>query len=192
MKRMVLTLCACLWVNGVSAQTSLLPTLQSVRPRFPTPMSPAQLGEFLNTVAWQHRADGWGLLRKDGGNNCPSPATVLVSCDFLVHAPTATGFDVLIASETEAVPTWAGPFPIEPARFVAPTDPLTVSQPAIPPAAVTQLDRVEEKLDAVSVSLEAHRAESRKVRNQVIAFLTNWQNVAKIGSGLLAGWVMRK
>jgi hypothetical protein len=56
------------------AQTSLLPTLERIRPLYPSPWaSLEQVAEFLNRVAWEHRAEGWGLLRKTGGTRCPAP-----------------------------------------------------------------------------------------------------------------------
>ena len=88
------------------AQTSLLSTIQRIRAEYPTPMSSGQKGELLNRTAWQHRDQGWGLLRKDSGNRCASPQGVDVACDILVHAPTAWHFDVLIDSDFAAEPGW--------------------------------------------------------------------------------------
>jgi len=88
------------------AQTSLLPTLQRIRPEYPTPMAPAQLAEYLNRVAWEHRAEGWGLLRKDFGNRCPAPQGVDVACDILVHFPTAWHFDVIVDAGGASSPAW--------------------------------------------------------------------------------------
>jgi len=96
-------------------------------------MSPAQLADLLNRVAWEHRAEGWGLLRKDTGNKCPAPQNVFVSCDFLFHLPTLQGFDVLVASDSAATPAWQGPHDMsgDVSRFVAPVGP---AAPATPPA----------------------------------------------------------
>jgi hypothetical protein len=120
------------------AQTSLLPTVQRIRAEYPTPMSPAQRGELLNRVAWEHRAEGWGLLRKTSGNRCPAPQGVEVACDILVYAPNPWHFDVLIDSEGAAIPTWGDVGPCDPsvsgcdmARFLAP-----VGQPGQPPPPV--------------------------------------------------------
>ena len=97
------------------AQTSLLPTLERIRPEYPRPWSDiAQIGEYLNRVAWEHRAEGWGLLKKTGGNRCPSPQGVEIACDILIHAPTQTHFDVLIDGTGVGDPTW---------RLVGPCDP---------------------------------------------------------------------
>lgn len=41
--------------------------------------------------------------------------------------------------------------------------------------------------EALRASLEAHREEARKTRNAVIAWLTNWRNVATVAGGVLAG-----
>jgi hypothetical protein len=100
------------------AQTSLLPTMQRIRPEYPSPWaSLAQVGEFLNRVAWEHRAEGWGLLRKTGGTRCPAPhgGGIEISCDILIHQPTQLHFDVLVDGSVTGVPTW---------REVGPCDPI--------------------------------------------------------------------
>lgn len=88
---------------------SLLADLQAERSKYGTPMTPAQLGQVLNAVAWKNKDAGWVLLGKASGNNCPSPSGTLISCDFLVHQPTLLGYDVFVASEGAATPTWSGP-----------------------------------------------------------------------------------
>ena len=131
MRRILIALTITLCAAPALAQTSLLPTLQRIRREYPTPMSQAQLGELLNRVAWEHRGDGWGLLRKMSGNRCPTPQNVPVSCDFLFHLPTLHGYDVLVASDSAAQPAWQGPHDMsdDVTRFVArvgeaPTAPL--------------------------------------------------------------------
>jgi hypothetical protein len=106
MKRFLVVIGMLLLAAPAAAQTSLLPTLQRFRAEYPTPMSPAQAGEFLNRVAWEHRFEGWGLLEKGGGHRCPAPQGVDISCDILIHAPSIHHFDVLADSEGAAVPIW--------------------------------------------------------------------------------------
>jgi FG-GAP-like repeat len=112
------------------AQTSLLPTVQRVRQDYPAIMTAAQKGELLNRVAWEHRAEGWGLLQKTSGTRCPAPQGTDVACDILVYAPTAWHFDVLADSDTAATPIWLDKGPCDPAvsgcsmdRFLAPVAP---------------------------------------------------------------------
>jgi hypothetical protein len=97
-------------------------TLQCARAGYPHPMSAGQRGALLNLVAWHHRAAGWGLHLKPGGNNCPQPRTgTLVSCDILVHGPSGGVYDVLLDEE---VPTWGYKGPINTSlNFVAPVQP---------------------------------------------------------------------
>jgi hypothetical protein len=127
-----------LWAVPATAQTSLLPTLQRVRAQYPTPMTGPQKGEMLNRVAWEHRAEGWGLLRKTGGTRCPAPQGVEIACDILVYSPTAWHFDVLIDQEGAATPTWLDKGPCNPAvsgcdmaGFVLPVAP---PAPVVPPS----------------------------------------------------------
>ena len=93
-----------LFALPVAAQDSILPTLEALRGQYPTPLSEAQLGELLNRVAAQHRFEGWGLHKKDGGQRCPQPQGVSISCDLLVHGPTQNVYDVLVDSTGEARP----------------------------------------------------------------------------------------
>jgi len=97
-------------------------TLQCARLAYPTPMSGANRGQLLNQVAWLHRAEGWGLHLKPGGNNCPQPKTgTLVSCDILTNGNTLAVYDVLIDEEE---PTWNYKGQINtPANLVAPVQP---------------------------------------------------------------------
>src|SRR5262245_25984429 len=135
-KRIFLGLMFALLALPAFAQTSLLPTLERLRPLYPTPMSPAQLGDYLNRVAWEHRSEGWGLHRKTGGSRCPSPKSGDVSCDILVHNPTGGVFDVLIDGTGAGVPYWRYIGPCAPAPgggcevFVPPTRPTGAPDPA--------------------------------------------------------------
>lgn len=91
-------------------QNNLLGELKTVRSTYPDKVTKGQVGEILNTVAWNNRQDGWALLGKKDGNNCPMPNTnTPISCDFLLHVPTLRGFDVLIDVEGKATPSWGGP-----------------------------------------------------------------------------------
>lgn len=112
-------------------------TLQALRPTYPTPMSEAQLGEMLNAVAWTHRAEGWGVIRKPSGANCPQPQTgIRMSKDLLMQLPSADYYDVLIDSDGAATPTWGYKGVGDPASFLAPVDaavPIPPPQPNPPP-----------------------------------------------------------
>ena len=128
-----------------------LDTLVALRKTYPTPMSNNQLGELLNAVAWQHRAEGYGLLAKPQGANCLQPQTgTRVSRDILMLAGSGRIFDVLIDAEGKATPTWGEKNALSPKLFVPPidstvplpqplTEPLTqpliepLTQPLIPP-----------------------------------------------------------
>ena len=90
---------------------SLLSDLQVERGNYGTSMSGSEVGKLLNAVAWKNKDAGWVLLGKASGTNCPMPNGTLISCDFLVHSPTLSGYDVLIDSDNTATPTWSGPDP---------------------------------------------------------------------------------
>jgi hypothetical protein len=91
------------WGDRASAQTPF-DTLVKYREQYPSVMTDAQLGDLLNRVAWTHRAEGMRLLGKKSGAHCPTPSGVDISCDYLVHAATLTGHDVLTDNGTANVP----------------------------------------------------------------------------------------
>ena len=89
---------------------SLRSQIQVEMDKYTLPTIPEQQGQILNKVAWENKDKGWVLLGKAGGNNCPSPAGTLISCDHLVHQPTMLGYDVFSnegASNMKA--SWNGP-----------------------------------------------------------------------------------
>jgi hypothetical protein len=115
-----------------------LDTLVALRKTYPTPMSNDQLGELLNAVAWKHRSEGYGLLRKPSGANCRQPQTgIMVSRDILMLAGSGRIFDCLIDSDGKATPTWGEKTAIDPARFVPPID-STVPRPDLPTHPLTE------------------------------------------------------
>lgn len=69
--------------------------LATYRAEYPDEMSFAQVAEMLNRVAWDYRDTGMKLLGKEAGANCPMPNGTLISCDYLVHSRSFTGFDVV-------------------------------------------------------------------------------------------------
>lgn len=114
-------------------------TLKSLRAGYPTPMSREQLGELLNGTAWMHRAEGWGVLSKPNGSNCPQPQTgQLISTDILFHLPTLIIYDVLIDADGQAKPTWNDAGSMEAGRFVKPVD-AAVPQPGPTPPPSNQI-----------------------------------------------------
>lgn len=98
------------------------PTVKAERAKYPALVTPEQVGEILNAIAWAHRPN-IQLLKKDGGGRCPSPISPLVyiSCDIIIWAPPGTAasatthVDVLSGASADgpatAAPYWksAGP-----------------------------------------------------------------------------------
>lgn len=90
----------CVLAKPIAAQ-DVIPDLKALRAEYPTPMSKAQLSELMNRVALRH--PGWGMLRKDAGNNCPTAYPgIAISCDWMVYGPTRWGYDLLIDQEGRA------------------------------------------------------------------------------------------
>jgi hypothetical protein len=108
--------------NCTLPQPTPFQTLQCARNAYPRPMSAVNRGQLMNQVAWHHRAEGWGMHLKTGGNLCPQPKTGTgISCDILVDGKTGGVYDVLLDEEE---PTWGYKGPINTmANFVAPVQP---------------------------------------------------------------------
>lgn len=143
MKRLILG-CLLLLPLTASAQTSLLPTAERLRAEYPAQMSREQVGELLNRIAWEHRNEGWGLLKKTGGSRCPVAPGIEASCDILIHAPSVRHFDVLSDSESAAQPVWrdVGPCVLghssgcDMSHFLAPVQP--ANEPASSPQPIPE------------------------------------------------------
>jgi len=143
----------------VSAQPSLLAEVTAERARYGA-VTPADVAAILNAVAWRHRSEGWGLLEKTFGANCPTGRTS-IACDILVHRPSGQHFDVLRDAEGSASPVWQNKGPIDVSRFLAPVDPggssggpVTPPEPQAPPVdlgpLLTRLDALEQAVQALS------------------------------------------
>jgi hypothetical protein len=144
MKALAFVFTALLLAAPVAAQPSLLGDVAAERAKYGAAMSPGQVAAMLNQVAWNHRAEGRGLLRKGAGNSCPLRDT-FISCDILIHAPSVQHFDVLQDAENTARPQWnlVGPCVLSDssgcsmANFLAPFDPGgPVTPPYVPPVVV--------------------------------------------------------
>lgn len=153
----------CLWPALTSAQPSLLGDVQAERAKYGAAMTPGEVAEMLNTVAWNHRAEGWGLLRKGSGNSCPLRDT-FISCDILVNSRTVLHFDVLVDSENTARPDWrnAGPCVLsdssgcEMSRFQAPFQPRGILMPPPEPEVATAPSTTSADVDALLALLAEH------------------------------------
>lgn len=135
MKRFLWLLVVLSIAAPVFAQANLQSDVARARAKYPTPMSPAQQAAVVNEVAWLHRAEGWAVLGKPGGNNCPQPRTgTPLSCDFLVYKPSLSGFDVLSDAEGAGRVQWDGPKPgVLTSQVVEAVEPEGAIEPPPPP-----------------------------------------------------------
>lgn len=190
MRKSFLILCLLLLPSPGWAQASLLGDLQVARSHYGASMTSAQVAEMLNSVAWAHRAEGWGMLRKGSGNSCPLRDT-FISCDILIHAPTIQHFDVLIDAEGRAEPTWnlVGPCILGPSsgcemsRFLPPFDPggtVTPSPPQpgpqpqpVPPPVQTDLTPILDTLERMFAQQQLWDADARKRDAELAAKIDN-------------------
>ncbi|MEO8071036.1 MAG: hypothetical protein ABI652_06510 [Acidobacteriota bacterium] len=80
-------------VPGVPVNTdNIFQTLTSLRAEYPGGMSNDQCVELLNRAAFLHRAEGWCLLLKEGGNNGARHDGTRCSVDWLVTRETGADF----------------------------------------------------------------------------------------------------
>lgn len=134
--------------------------LAALRAQYGPTLTQAQAGEMMGRLAFKLRGEGFGLLRKDGGNNCPvNGLSVRVSCDWILHAPTNTGCDVLGSGPDAVNPgpstvSWCDGDPSpDPARFLpVTTDPgaanTATGAPAPTPAPTSPAGITRVELDA--------------------------------------------
>lgn len=150
-------------------------TLQIERAKYGTPMTNEQCVEMLNTVAWIHRAEGWGLSGKTSGTRARRYDGVEVAHDILHHLPTNDLYDVLEAAPTVARPIFNNvgkPFPGRP--FIAPIEPKSGSShpvptptpspgPTVPPPNVVE----QRLLDAITAAKQAILANDDADHNEL-------------------------
>ena len=142
-------------------------TIKRVRGSGPI-TSKGQIGDMLNRIAWEHRALGFGLSRKSGGNRCPSKVGD-IACDIL-QLPPAQGnwlFDVFgsadvgeptspscgesIGPSTDASRPWVAP--VNPGGVV-PVDP-------VDPGESDEVKRLRAKVAELEASLAALDASNK-------------------------------
>lgn len=104
----------------------------------------AQLGALLNRVAWAHRAEGFGLSRKDFGNHTESPAGP-IAVDILHRRSDNLLWDVIVdAGSPTSRPSCGqsiGPPPASNRPWVAPVDPGHTEPPPPPPPTCEACER---------------------------------------------------
>lgn len=164
----------------VQEPASLIDDVRAIRATYGDILSPAQLADLLNRVAWKNRAAGWGLLAKPGGNNCPAPSGVLVSCDILFHKPSGLHYDVLGAAGDPhgSVPTWGLSGPMDTSRWLAPVDPGTPTT-TTPPPPVPAPQPVEDPRVALLTAQVAALTQHTKDQEQQIADVQALQHAAE-------------
>ena len=166
-------------------------TLVDARATYPGELDQRQAGELLNRVAWALRGEGFGLLRKDGGNRCPvAGLSVAVACDWLVHMPSGTGCDVLGSGPDEnapgpSTPTWCSGEPFDRSRFVAPVEP-GGGPPPPPPPGGSDLAPVLERLDKMIALLETLKADQSAQTEALRAALVELRG--QIAGGIRIRW----
>jgi hypothetical protein len=161
MKKLFLVLVFALCSTPAFAQANLQGDVARARAKYPTPMSAAQQAAVVNEVAWLHRAEGWAVLGKPGGNNCPQPRTgTPLSCDFLVYKPSLSGFDVLSDAEGAGRVQWDGPKPgVQASQVVEAVEPEGTVEPPPPPPPTGDL---EARLQARGACREARGGHRRR------------------------------
>lgn len=141
-------------------QTALpnhLRDLQALRAEYPALITQAQAGELLGRLAFRLKAEGFGLLKKTGGNRCPvSGLSVTVSCDWIVHLPSGRGCDVLGSGPDDqapgpSTPTWCAGEPFDTAQFVPVTaDPGGRTSPPAPAPDDPRIAELQRQLAAAA------------------------------------------
>lgn len=119
-----------LWADD----TDLSSEVQAVRAKYGDYVSHEQGAKILDTVAWNHKDEGWGLLSKPGGNNCPV-GTTPVACDILFNKDSGIIYDVLssgpgicngISAAGKAGLSWSSDGQKDLSLWVEPIDPASL------------------------------------------------------------------
>jgi hypothetical protein len=107
-------------------------------------------------VAWRLRAEGVGLIRKPGGNNCRAHSVDAVMFhDGMVY-------DLLIGSGESNTPAWNNTDVRPPSDWEAPIDPGDIDPPPPPPPPpppVVDLRPILTRLDALELEASRHQGQ---------------------------------
>lgn len=146
--------------------------LIDLRNAYPARITQAQAGELLARLAFALRAEGFGLLRKSGGNSCPAPGVGPVSCDILLHRPSSTWCDVLGDTPDEqgpgnATPTWCPGTPGDMTGFVAVTVDPGGGGPVDPPTPPSDTITKAQLEAAIATAVAQVRREIVAVRSEI-------------------------
>lgn len=157
--------------------------LEELRSGYGSTLTHQQAGELMARLAFRLKAEGFGLIRKDGGNNCPVPnSAVRVSCDILLHRPTSTYCDVLVSGPDTlengalqpgpSMATWCAGTPGDMANFFSPPDPggttIPTPTPTPPTSGVTRAE-LDAAIATLRVEIAAARAETADVDRRLSA-----------------------
>lgn len=166
-------LCVPAALHGQAFRGEVEPTVKQVRAQYPELITPEQVGEILNAIAWAHQPNV-KLLKKGGGGKCPAPHGVDISCDILIWAPPGVAaaqtvhVDVLSGASSEglatAAPFWksAGPCVKGPSsgcdmkNALNPISPGDVTAPPSPPPAAGDLQELAQRVRAIEERLNRH------------------------------------
>lgn len=191
--RSLLGMLILLLLPTLASAQDVLPTLLELRPLYPTPMSKVQNAELLNRAALAH--PGWRLLRKDSGNNCPTPnPAVHISCDWM-FSPEGWGFDVLRDQDGVGAPGKFGDGPLQAGQeLVVPwgmDSPAPPSQPpSQPPVQVVNIQPALDRIAAAESNVLQRIAEAEsEAKNR--ADQTNQKVDGVLAAVDNPGWISR-
>lgn len=193
----------------------VIDSMRAVRSIYPTPMAKAQVSEMLSRTLINFPT--FRLLRKTGGNVCPTPYPgVEVSCDWVVDTASGHAWDVVRDVDTLAEIGIGGDGPLGPGLELVMPWPVGVTPPPgqtpQPQTGAVDYDRIRVLIGAEVAPIltylanmqdndAAIRGDIAKVSEQVrvhdektnvlIAALKNAKTYLVAGSGLL-GWLIPK
>lgn len=171
--------------SAVFAQ-NLQGEVQEQRNKYDATVTASQVVLILDTVAWNHRTEGWGLLLKPEGYGIDFLGRQIAG-DILFNSATSRAYDVLSDQENTAGVTWRDVGIIELTRFQPPVDPSLlggVSVPTVPsvpsvPAGnnlsevLIRLDRLEQQIAGTQGQNERIFDNSTSQRTEIKSMVTS-------------------
>jgi len=117
---------------------SVLDTLNQLRAGYGPTMTDDECVALINAAAWAHRAEGYGLSRKDAGTGGTRYDGVRL-CHDVIMLQNGQAWDVLTGAGAQSTPTWGSVGVItDPSRgWVAPIAPQGTGTGTTPPPVVT-------------------------------------------------------